>query len=374
MIAPGSTIGILGGGQLGMMLALAARRFDCAVWVYDPDPDAPAAAIAERHICAPFEQETALAAFCAGVAAITVEREQIPRATLEFCAQHSILRPNPGSVAIAQDRIREKTFFRELGLATAEFAVLRTPADLAAAQTIPYPALLKTAQDGYDGKGQLRLPSPEALAPAWQELGQRPAIVEAMVPLQQEFSVILARNSAGLAVFYPLAENRHRQGILDLSIVPAALPDAVQDQARRWALQIAEALDYIGVLAVEFFHSVDGRLLLNEMAPRPHNSGHFSLDACVHSQFDQQLRSLLDLPLGDTRLLSPVVMLNLLGDLWLDGALDWGHWLRHPQVKPYLYGKKEARRGRKMGHLNILAASREAALRTVAELRGGEVG
>ncbi|MBU2755369.1 5-(carboxyamino)imidazole ribonucleotide synthase [Acidithiobacillus sp. CV18-2] len=374
MIAPGSVLGVLGGGQLGLMFALAARRLDYDVWVFDPDPKAPAAAVAARHFCAPFTEDAVLAEFCAGVAAVTVEREQIPLSTLAYCAERLPLRPGPEALRIAQDRRLEKAFFRDLGLVTAPFALLEQAADLPAAAQLAFPAILKTAQDGYDGKGQVAVASAADLATAWQELGQRPALLEARVALRQEFSVILARSSDGLAVFYPIAENRHRHGILDLSIVPCELSEAHQEQARRAALRIAEALEYVGVLAVEFFLSADGELLVNEMAPRPHNSGHYTLDACVHSQFDQQVRALTGLPLGDTRLLSPVAMLNLLGEWWQGAGPDWNAWLCHPQVKPYLYGKSEARPGRKMGHLNILAESRTAALRTVAELCGADSG
>ncbi|MEY2341858.1 5-(carboxyamino)imidazole ribonucleotide synthase [Acidithiobacillus sp. IBUN Pt1247-S3] len=370
MIPPGSILGVLGGGQLGLMFALAARRLNYAVWVFDPDPNAPAAEVAARHFCAPFTDESGLAEFCAGVAAITVEREQIPVPALEYCAERRPLRPGIEALRIAQDRRLEKAFFRELGLPTAPFAMLEQEADLPMAAEIAFPAILKTAQDGYDGKGQVSIEDAAQLASAWQQLGHRPAVLEARVVLRQEFSVVLARNSDGLAVFYPIAENRHRQGILDLSIVPSELSAELQEQARHWAWRVAAALGYVGVLAVEFFLTEDGKLLLNEMAPRPHNSGHYTLDACVHSQFDQQLRVLAGLPLGDTRLLSPVVMQNLLGELWQDAGVDWDTWLCHPQVKPYLYGKTEARPGRKMGHLNILAESRAAALRTVATLRG----
>ncbi len=373
MIAPGSTLGVLGGGQLGSMFVLAARRLDYAVWVFDPDPHAPAAELATRHFCAGFTDASALAEFCAGVAAITVEREQIPLSSLAFCAEQRPLRPGLEALRIAQDRRLEKEFFRSLGLPTAPFLVVEQEADLQRATGLTFPAILKTAQEGYDGKGQIGVDHGRELASAWQQLRQRPAVLEERVQLQQEFSVILARNSDGFVVFYPIAENRHQHGILDLSIVPCELSPEHQEQAREWALRLAQALDYVGVLAVEFFLTQNGKLLLNEMAPRPHNSGHFTLDACVHSQFDQQLRALVDLPFGDTRLLSPVLMLNLLGDLWQDSDIDWQSWLRHPQVKPYLYGKKEARPGRKMGHLNILAESRAAALHTVADLRGSDV-
>ncbi len=369
MIQPGAAIlGVLGGGQLGQLFVQAASRLGYGVWVYDPDPDAPAAQVAARHFCQPFADQGALAAFCAGVAAVTVEREQVPLSTLTFCASRVRLRPGLEALRIAQDRRLEKQFFQRLGLPTVPFAIISEDGDRQSAARIPFPAILKSAQDGYDGKGQVSVPSATELPAAWDQLGKRPAVLESRIALQQEFSLILVRESGGMTVFYPLVENRHRQGILDYSIVPAHVPENIPAQAHAWALAIAEALDYVGVLAVEFFLDSEGRLLLNEMAPRPHNSGHFSIDACVHSQFDQQVRALVGLPLGETRLLSPVLMQNLLGDLWLDDKIDWEAWLRHPQVKVHLYGKKEARRGRKMGHLNILTESREAALRTAESL------
>ncbi|MDA8245588.1 5-(carboxyamino)imidazole ribonucleotide synthase [Acidithiobacillus sp.] len=370
MILPGATLGILGGGQLGQMFCLAARRMGYDVWVLDPDRDCPAAAVADRHLCAAYEDEIALQALTDACAAVTTEFENVPLIALERIARKVPLRPGVRAVAIAQDRAQEKAFFRDLGLAIAPFALLRSSADLAgAAATVTFPAILKTTRFGYDGKGQAELASPEDLPGAWTAMGGADAVLEARVALAQEISVVLARAADGMMVFYPVAENVHHRGVLDLSSVPARTTDELQDIARRSAARIAEALDYVGVLAVEFFVDKAGQLLVNEMAPRPHNSGHFTIDACVHSQFDQQVRTLCALPLGDTRLISPVVMMNLLGDLWESGAPDWDALLRHPQLKLYLYGKKQARSRRKMGHVNALAMDTGRAIAILETLR-----
>ena len=370
MILPGATLGMLGGGQLGQMFALAARRIGYGVWVLDPDPDCPAAAVADRHLCAAYDDIPALRELTGTCAAVTTEFENVPLVALERVAREVPMHPGAAAVAIAQDRAREKALFRDLNLAIAPFALLRSAVDLAAAAaTVPFPAILKTVRLGYDGKGQIEVASAADLSAAWISLGETEAVLEGRVALAQELSVILARTIDGMMVFYPVAENIHYRGVLDLSIVPARAVEPLQEQARRCAARIAEALDYVGVLAVEFFVDDAGQLLVNEMAPRPHNSGHFTVDACVHSQFDQQVRALCGLPLGDTRLISPVVMMNLLGDLWDTGSPDWGALLRHPQIKPHLYGKKEARPRRKMGHVNALALDTGQALDVLETLR-----
>ncbi len=371
MILPGATLGVLGGGQLGQMFALAARRLGFHVWVLDPDPCCPAGGVAHRHLCAPLDDRWALEELCRSTAAITVEMEHIPPETLEFCDRHGTLRPGLRALRIAQDRRLEKGFFHGLGLPTAPFAVIgEGPETEDAQKAVPFPAILKTAREGYDGRGQAHVENPAQLEAARAALGTVPAVLEGRVSLALEISVILARGEDGMAVFFPVAENHHHRGILDLCIVPARCDGALQTRARQMALQIAEALAYVGVLAVEFFVTEDGQLLVNEMAPRPHNSGHYTLDACVQSQFDQQVRTLCGWPLADTRLLSPAVMMNLLGDLWLDhGDPGWFPATAHPQVKPYLYGKSGARRGRKMGHATILAPSLEGALAIAGDLR-----
>ncbi|MBU2737351.1 5-(carboxyamino)imidazole ribonucleotide synthase [Acidithiobacillus concretivorus] len=370
MILPGATLGILGGGQLGQMFTLAARRMGYAVWVLDPDPDCPAAAVADHHLCAAYDDFSALALLADHCAAVTAEFENVPASAMIYLEARIPVHPGSTALAIAQDRAREKTFFQDIGLAVAPFALLRQEDDVAlAARKLSFPAILKTTRFGYDGKGQQNVGTASELPAAWASLNTPEAILESRINLVQEFSVVMARSVEGMMVFYPLAENRHHHAVLDLSIVPARVPEALQNQARQGAARIAEALNYVGVLAVEFFVEEGGRLLVNEMAPRPHNSGHYTIDACVSSQFDQQVRALCGLSLADTRLLSPVVMMNLLGDLWEEGGPDWQKLLQHPQIKVHLYGKKEARPGRKMGHVNALSSDAEQALAVLETLR-----
>ncbi|MDR7928064.1 5-(carboxyamino)imidazole ribonucleotide synthase [Acidithiobacillus thiooxidans] len=370
MILPGATLGILGGGQLGQMFTLAARRMGYGVWVLDPDPDCPAAAVADRHLCARYDDFSALELLADHCAAVTAEFENVPASAMIYLEARIPVRPGSTALVIAQDRVREKTFFQDLGLEVAPFALLRQKDDV---ELVPlklsFPAILKTTRFGYDGKGQQNVTTASELPAAWASLNTPEAILESRIKLVQEFSVVLARSVEGMMVFYPLAENRHHHAVLDLSIVPARIPEALQNQARQSAACIAEALNYVGVLAVEFFVEEEGRLLVNEMAPRPHNSGHYTIDACVSSQFDQQVRALCGLSLADTRLLSPVVMMNLLGDLWEEGGPDWQKLFQHPQIKVHLYGKKEARPGRKMGHVNALSSDVERALAVLETLR-----
>jgi 5-(carboxyamino)imidazole ribonucleotide synthase len=276
-------------------------------------------------------------------------------------------------VAVAQDRLAEKTHARASGCETAPFANIDSAADLDAAwQTVGAPALLKTRRLGYDGKGQVRVDGRAELAAAFVQLGAVPCLLEGFLPLEREVSVVLARNAADEIAFFPVAENRHRNGILDISIVPARIPGNLADRARDMAAHLAREMDYVGVMAVEFFVLRDGRIVFNEMAPRPHNSGHYTLDTCATDQFQQQVRALCGLPLGDPRLLSPVVMVNLLGDVWRPEP-DWQALLAHPGVQLHLYGKAEARPGRKMGHYNCLAPTVEAALQ-LAEATRAELG
>jgi 5-(carboxyamino)imidazole ribonucleotide synthase len=379
MILPGATLGMLGGGQLGRMFTVAARTLGYNVIVLDPDPDSPAGKLATDHVCADFQDQTALEYLARTCDAVSTEFENVPAATLEWLAQRCVVRPGARAVAITQDRIHEKTFLREHGFPTAEFAIARAEADLAAAAAaIPGPAILKVARFGYDGKGQARVEGPVAVRAAWESMQREACVLEQRVPLDVEVSVVLARGADGAMAAWPVGENRHEHGILDVTLVPARVSESIAREAEDMARRIAGKLDYIGVLAVEFFVS-NGRLLVNEIAPRPHNSGHYTLDACVTDQFEQQVRALCGLPLGDTRLLSPVVMVNLLGDLWRDGhAPPWQELLRHPNAKLHLYGKREARPGRKMGHYNVLAATLEVALTGALDIRrdlaGGDRG
>ncbi len=366
MILPGSTLGVLGGGQLGRMFTVAARVMGYRVVVLDPDPHSPAGQLADVHLKAQFTDVVALMRMSELCQAVTTEFENVPARSLEVLAQRCFVAPRPEAVAVAQDRLHEKTRASDLGCDTAPFANIEDAGDLVHAwTTVGGQGLLKTRRLGYDGKGQARVYSLDGLVTAHERLGRVPCLLEGLLDLDREISVILSRNGQGEIAFFPIAENRHRHGILDMSIVPARVSESAADRARQMAARIAEGLEYIGVLAVEFFVLADGRVVFNEMAPRPHNSGHYTLDACVTDQFEQQVRALCGLPPGDTRLLSPVVMVNLLGDVW-DRGPPWEALLRQPAVKLHLYGKTEARPGRKMGHYNCLAPSLEEAL-AVAE-------
>jgi len=370
MTLPGSTIGMLGGGQLGRMFTMAARSMGYEVIVLDPDPDSPAGKLATDHICAEYTDQTALNYMAKTCNVVTTEFENVPATTLEALADSCPVRPGAKAVMITQDRIHEKTFLRDNGFPTAPFAIIKKESDLAAGlQIVQTPAILKVSRFGYDGKGQYSIDSATDLGSAWQALQGNESVLEQRVPLDREVSVVLARATDGQTTTYPVAENVHHGGILDVSMVPARIDNSVAEQVVSMATQIATALDYVGVMAVEFFIS-GGKILVNEIAPRPHNSGHYTLDATVTSQFEQQARAVCGLPLGDTRLLSPVVMVNLLGDLWHDGKPPaWNALLSHPNAKLHLYGKREARPGRKMGHYNVLATELENALNLAIDIK-----
>ncbi len=370
MILPGATLGLLGGGQLGRMFVTAARSMGYHVIVLDPDPQAPAEHFADEHICADFRDAAALKKLAASCAAITTEFENAPADSLIDLAKHCIVRPSGHSVAVAQDRITEKTFLREHGFAVGHFTVIRSAADIDnSLNLLSFPALLKTSRMGYDGKGQARIDSIEPLREVHQQWNQIPCVLEKFLPLKCEVSVVLARGADGAVATFPVSENQHADGILDISIVPARVSDALKTQATDAAIRLAKALDYVGVLAVEFFVLHDDTLLINEIAPRPHNSGHYTLDACLTSQFEQQVRVLCGLPLGDTQQHTPAVMVNLLGDVWRDGRLPSDKILQHHNVKLHLYGKRAARPGRKMGHFTVLAHDIEKAISTAAEIK-----
>lgn len=370
MILPDSILGVLGGGQLGRMFTVAARSMGYRVWVLDPDPHSPAGGIADRHIEADYLDEAALAELSEHCAAITTEFENVPAETLQFLESKVPVRPGSKAVAIARDRILEKTFMREQGLATAPFFAIHKAEDLAeACRQLNMPALLKTAQLGYDGKGQVSVNSLEEAQQGFQQLKEAPCVLEERVELDIELSVILARSVSGETNVFPVGENVHVNGILDTTCVPAGVSDDVATQARGMAQKLAEAMDYCGVLAVEFFLTSSGELLINEMAPRPHNSGHYTVDACLTSQFEQQVRTLCGLQPGSARLLSPVVMVNILGDLWDKGTPAWERLFNHPQAKLHLYGKRHARPGRKMGHYNCLAVDTRQAMQLAETVR-----
>jgi 5-(carboxyamino)imidazole ribonucleotide synthase len=372
-LLPGATLGVLGGGQLGRMFTLAAKVMGYRVVVLDPDPASPAGLLADTHLKADYRDAVALLRMGGLCQAVTTEFENVPAQSMDMLAKHCRVAPGASAVAVAQDRLAEKTHARASGCETAPFANIESAADLDAAwETVGAPALLKTRRLGYDGKGQARVDSRAELAAAFGQLGAVPCLLEGFLPLEREVSVVLARNASDEIAFFPVAENRHRNGILDISIVPARIPGNQAERARDMAAHLAREMDYVGVMAVEFFVLRDGRIVFNEMAPRPHNSGHYTLDACATNQFQQQVRALCGLPLGDPRLLSPVVMVNLLGDAWRPEP-NWHALLAHPGVQLHLYGKAEARPGRKMGHYNCLAPTVEAALQ-VAEATRAELG
>ncbi len=368
MILPGATLGMLGGGQLGRMFTVAARTMGYSVIVLDPDPESPAGDLATHHICAEYGDPSALEYLAKTCSAITTEFENVPAATLDQLASSCVVRPGAMAVSIAQDRIREKTFLREFEFPVVNFAVVRSEAELEVAlDLIGLPALLKVSRFGYDGKGQARVSNLEEARAAWDLMEHEPCVLEEMLTLDAEISVVLARGADGQVATFPVAQNVHRQGILDLSIVPARVSAAVQQEAVALAQIIAERLEYVGVLAIEYFVLVGEKLVVNEIAPRPHNSGHYTLDACVASQFEQQVRALCGLPLWSTRLLTPAVMVNLLGDLWSPSCSepDWNAVLSDPRIKLHLYGKRTPRPGRKMGHFTCIDEDPDVAL-TVA--------
>ena len=370
MILPGATVGVLGGGQLGRMFTLQARTMGYGVVVLDPDPASPAGAVANRHIRAPYDDERALSDLSESCAAITTEFENVPAAALQTLTRSSLVRPPVEAVATSQDRIAEKSFLQSHGIPTAKFRAVRDLRELQTAVTaLRLPALLKTSRFGYDGKGQALVKSEEDAVRAFQRFGGVPCVLEERLALECELSVVLARGVDGDVAPFPVAENQHRDGILETSVVPARVPEAMTREARELATGLAEEMEYVGVLGVELFVANGSRLLVNEMAPRPHNSGHYTLDACSTDQFEQQLRALCGLPLAQPWLLSPVAMINLLGELWADGEPRWEEALRRPGVRLHLYGKAEARPGRKMGHLNCLATDPDRALATALETR-----
>lgn len=369
MIAPGATLGLLGGGQLGRMFTVAARTLGYRVTVLDPDPLSPAAEFATGHLNTAYTHPVSLAELAQTCAAVTTEFENAPAEALHALAEKTVVRPSGNAVAVAQDRAREKGFIAAHRLPLGPFAAIGDASDFGAAlERVKLPAILKTARFGYDGKGQAVIASRADLERVFEDWKRVPCVLEERLALEREISVILARAADGEVAVFPVAENVHARGILDISIAPARIPDALAAEATALATRLAEALDYVGVLAIEMF-VVDGRLLLNEIAPRPHNSGHYTIDACRTSQFEQQVRVLCGLPLGDPTLHTPAVMVNLLGDAWSAGEPHWEAVLRHAGAHLHLYGKREARPGRKMGHVTVCEASLEHALEVAMDIR-----
>ncbi len=378
-IAPGATLGVMGGGQLGRMFVHAAQQMGYATAVLDPDVASPAGLVSHHHVLADYLSDAGLARLSQEAAAITTEFENVPAAALKRLGEMRPVAPSADAVATCQDRAQEKAHFVACGVPCAPHALIETPAQLAAVGDDLLPGVLKTARLGYDGKGQARVGSRAELAAAWASLKQVPCVLEKMLPLAYEVSVIVARGASGEVVHFPLQQNLHRDGILAVTQVPA--PDVtpvVQQQAIAAAEKIAATLGYVGVLCVEFFVLKDGSLVANEMAPRPHNSGHYTIDACDLSQFDLQVRTLTNAPLIAPRLHSSAVMLNLLGDLWFaqseaETTPPWARVLALPGAHLHLYGKASARRGRKMGHLTLTAATPQQA-RAVALQAAGLLG
>jgi len=362
-IMPGAMLGVLGGGQLGRMFVMAAQQMGYRVTVLDPLPDSPAGRTADDFICADYADQSALEKLSSQCAAITTEFENIPANSLRKLAKSCVVSPDAYSVSIAQNRIAEKQFLGTNGFAIAPFAVIQQQEDFATQDAADLlPGILKVSQFGYDGKGQKSAADETELLAAYAQLNHPVCVLEKFMPLKSELSVVVARGGDGELKIFPVSENQHVNGILDISIVPARISQELAEKVQAIACKIAEKLDYQGVLCVEFFVLQNDELLINEIAPRPHNSGHYSINACVTSQFEQQVRTLCGLPLGDTKQHCAAVMVNLLGDLWQNGTPDWDLVLQNPSAKLHLYGKTEARPGRKMGHYTVLSADIDTAL------------
>ncbi|MEO8657631.1 MAG: 5-(carboxyamino)imidazole ribonucleotide synthase [Bryobacteraceae bacterium] len=362
VVLPGSTIGVLGSGQLGRMFAIAARRMGYRVHTFSPDRDTPTGQVSDVEIEAPYDDLDAVRDFARHVSVVTYEFENVPLPTADAAAEYASVRPAGRVLHTTQQRLREKTFLTAAGLPVAPFRAVRSLSDLhAALAELGTPAVLKSADFGYDGKGQFTLNSSAQAAEAWAAVGPAEAVLEGFIEFEKEVSVVAARAIDGSFAHYGVIENAHSRHILDVSVAPARVSPAVLNDAVEMARIVVEKLDVVGVLCVEFFLKPGGQLLINELAPRPHNSGHLTVDAHITSQFEQQLRAVCGLPLGSTELLRPAAMANLLGDLWHDGEPDWPAAAALPDVKIHLYGKLEARPGRKMGHLTALAATVEEA-------------
>ena len=348
ILPPGSTIGILGGGQLGRMTALAAARLGYQCIVYAPDDESIAGQIAMLYVQGDYDDMLALEWFAERVDVITYEFENVPEATVAACEKMKPVRPGIKPIHFAQHRLREKDFLRKAGIGTADYQAIRNEDDIAAATALP--GILKTCTDGYDGKGQARVATKDGIKAAWKKFGRRECILEALVDFQCEVSAIVARGADGKAKCFPIGRNEHQGGILRTTHVPSGLSPEILAKAEAFGLKLAKSLDLVGLVALEMFVTRDGRVLANEMAPRPHNSGHWTMDACATSQFEQLVRAICGLPLGSVEVLAPSRMENLIGDQ----ANDWKKYLADPSARLHLYGKSKARPGRKMGHVNFI--------------------
>jgi 5-(carboxyamino)imidazole ribonucleotide synthase len=370
VIAPGAVLGVLGGSQLGRMFAIAARRMGYRIHTFSPEDDSPTGQVADVEVTASYEDLEALRTFARGVDVVTFEFENVPIEAIDAVEEFAPVRPSGVALHTAQQRAREKTFLADRGVPTAPFAAAASFDELwDAVARVGTPAVIKTAAFGYDGKGQHKAATPADVEHIWKEIGQQEAVVEKFISLQSEISVVAARGTGGEVLSYAPFENRHRNHILDLTTVPAAISPALAKQAAEIARTILEELQYVGVLCVEYFVSTDGELLVNELAPRPHNSGHLTCDAAVTSQFEQQVRAICGLPLGSTEIPRPAAMANLLGDLWTDGEPNWAAACRFSDVKLHLYGKTNPRPGRKMGHLTAIGRTVEEAQERVIAAR-----
>jgi 5-(carboxyamino)imidazole ribonucleotide synthase len=369
-ILPGAAIGVLGSGQLGRMFAIAARRMGYRVHTFSPDQDTPTGQIADVEVVAPYDDLDAVESFARSVAVVTFEFENVPAPTAQAANRAAPVRPDGAILHTTQQRIREKRFLTKTGLPITPYREVRSLDHLhQALNELGYPAVLKTAAFGYDGKGQFKIDSPERVQEAWSAVGHQESVLEAFVDLQCEISVVAARGDDGQFVHYGAIENQHSRHILDLSIAPARVTPEIANRAVEMSRTVLDQLGVVGVLCVEFFVTRDGQLMINELAPRPHNSGHLTVDACVTSQFEQQLRAVCGLPLGSSAMHRPAAMANLLGDIWSNGEPNWPAACAFPDVKLHLYGKLEPRPGRKMGHLTALNHDAEEAYRTVVNAR-----
>jgi 5-(carboxyamino)imidazole ribonucleotide synthase len=374
-ILPGATLGVLGSGQLGRMFAIAARRMGYRVHTYSPENDTPTGQVADLEVTAPYHDLDRVREFARNVSVVTFEFENVPAETAAAAAEHAPVRPAGSVLHITQNRIREKTYLSSAGLPVTPFSQIESLDALRRAVAGQgCPAILKTAGFGYDGKGQVFISRSEDADAAWDAIARCPAVLECFVDFEQEISVVAARGVNGSFSYFPPSHNEHRNQILDVSVAPAPLSDSVSKKAVEITRAVLEKLDVIGVLCVEFFVSHDGELMINELAPRPHNSGHYTFDACVTSQFEQQLRAVCGLPLGSTEQLRPAAMANLLGDLWSRGEPDWTAACAFPGVKLHLYGKLKARPGRKMGHLTALGEDADATVRRARRSLTSKVG
>lgn len=370
MIQPGSRIGILGGGQLGRMMGIAAREMGYHLNVYDPSAECVACAVADSMTRATWDDTAALEAFAANCDIVTLEFENVDVNAIRTIAAHVPVYPGAEVLEICQNRLRERAFLEAHGYPQPRHAAVRSPEDLAAAMaSLGTPCVLKTIALGYDGKGQVRVNTGDDAALVWREWGGSVGIVEEFVDFDCELSALCTRSLADEVRCFPVPRNSHWHHILDTSLVPCGLPDEIQREASVIGESIARQLGCVGMLAVEFFHTKDGRLLVNELAPRPHNSGHFTMNGCITSQFEQHVRAVCNLPLGETFALNPCGMWNLLGDLWENGEPQWWRILENPNAKLHLYGKSEARTGRKMGHVNVLGRTGEEVEATIQRLR-----